>query len=58
MIKGRRVVVTSENSLFEGYRGIILKRDRFYIHVQLDDHPYVEKFVEDELMVIEKVEIH
>ncbi|MEK4907402.1 hypothetical protein [Niallia sp. FSL M8-0099] len=57
MIKGRRVVVISDNSLFEGRKGIILKRDRFYIHVQFDDHPYVEKFVEDELMFIEEVEI-
>ncbi|MEK4824560.1 hypothetical protein NSS71_08375 [Niallia sp. FSL W8-0951] len=58
MIKGSRVVVTSENSLFEAYKGVVLKRDRFYIHVQLDDHPFVEKFVEDELMVIDEVEIH
>lgn len=52
---GNRIIVTSVSSLFEGYKGEVLKRDRFYIHVQLDNHPYIEKFTEDELEVIEKV---
>lgn len=55
MTKRKRIIVTSVSSLFNGYKGVILKRDRFYIHVQLDGHSYVEKFVEDELTVIEEV---
>lgn len=52
---GDRIIVTCVSSLFEGYKGEVLKRNRFYIHVQLDTHPYIEKFTEDELEVIEKV---
>lgn len=55
MTKRKRIIVTSVSSLFNGYKGVILKRDRFYIHVQLEGHSYVEKFVEDELTVIEEV---
>lgn len=49
------LIVRSGSSLFEGYTGEILKRDRFYVHVQLDNHPYIEKFTEDEIEIIEKV---
>ncbi|MED3792416.1 hypothetical protein AB1L07_02225 [Niallia alba] len=55
MGNGNRIIVTSVSSLFEGYTGEILKRDRFYVHVQLDNHPYIEKFTEDEIEIIEKV---
>lgn len=54
---GDRIIVTSVSSLFEGYKGEVLKRDRFYVHVQLDNHSYIEKFTKDEIEIIEKVRL-
>ncbi|MED3550142.1 hypothetical protein [Cytobacillus praedii] len=52
----RRVQVTDEESLFHERLGTIVKIEKFYIVVQLDNYPFEMKFIEDELEIVEEIE--
>jgi len=52
MRKGNRIKVVDEDSFFHDQEGLVVKRDRYYIHVKLDSHPYVVKFTDEELQLI------
>ncbi|TCJ00964.1 hypothetical protein [Cytobacillus praedii] len=53
---GQRVRVIEEESLFHERLGTIMKIERYYIVVQLDNYPYEMKFIDEELKLVEGVE--